>query len=58
LTMRRNVGLPLWQIPGAMIVALGYTASLLAGQLWSVMSRLHQGPADLSAPLDEPSTTA
>lgn len=52
LTLRHNVGLPLWQVPGAMVVALGYTASLLAGQLWSVMS------ADLNAPLDKSPTTA
>ena len=58
LTMRGNVGLPLWQVPGAMVIALGYTASLLAGQLWSAMSRRYQGPAAVSAPLGDSPTTA
>lgn len=37
LTKHQLVGLPLWQIPGAMMVAFTYSATLFAGQMWSVL---------------------
>src|SRR6476661_2326091 len=58
ITKRRSVGLPLWQVPGAMILAFGYSATLFAGQLWSIMSRRHEGSADLNALVYDASTTA
>ena len=58
ITKRQSVGLPLWQVPGAMIVAFGYTATLLAGQLWSVMTSRHDGSADPAPLLDDPATNA
>lgn len=58
MTKRQCVGLPLWQVPGAMIVAFGYSATLLAGQLWSVMTVRHDGSADLAPLLDDPATNA
>jgi hypothetical protein len=57
-TKRRSVGLPLWQVSGAMILAFGYSATLLVGQLWGVVSRRHDGPADLNALVYDPPTTA
>ena len=35
----RQVDLPAWQIPGAMLVALGYNGGVLAGQVWSSVTR-------------------
>ncbi len=37
-----HVDLPAWQVPGAMAVSLLYSAPLLAGQLWSAVSRSHE----------------
>lgn len=34
-----DVDLPLWQVPGAMLVALGYNMTVFFGQIWSAISR-------------------
>lgn len=41
LAKRRSVDLPLWQVPGAMGVALLYNGGVLAGQVWSTITRRH-----------------
>lgn len=59
LSKRSSVGLPLWQVPGAMLVALAYSVSLLLGQLWSAVSRSHDEPIELSpAAADHPARAA
>jgi hypothetical protein len=57
LNKRASVGLPLWQVPGAMIVALAYSSGLLAGQLWSAVSRNHVSKSDLK-PCADPTAAA
>lgn len=52
LTKRKSVRLPLWQVPGAMAVALAYSVSLLAGQVWSAVSRRQEGKIDLKPSAD------
>lgn len=52
LTKRKSVSLPLWQVPGAMVVSLAYSVSLLAGQLWSALSRGHDDVIELKRPAD------
>lgn len=47
ISMHRLVGLPIWQIPGAMAVAFVYSTTLFAGQLFSV---LRSGSGDIVAP--------
>lgn len=37
VTKRKLVGLPLWQVPGALAVAFAYSATLFAGQMWGVI---------------------
>lgn len=37
LAKHRLVGLPWWQVPGAMAVGFAYSATLFAGQMWSVV---------------------
>ena len=37
ITKGHLVGLPFWQVPGAMAVGFAYSAGLFAGQMWSVI---------------------
>lgn len=57
LTKRKSVALPLWQVPGAMIVSLVYSLSLLGGQIWSAVSRNQEGAIDLK-PSNDPTIAA
>ena len=41
ITKHRLVGMPTWQVPGAMVVGFAYSAALFAGQMWSLIG----GPA-------------
>ena len=58
ISLRKNVGLPVWQIPAAMVLAFGYSATLVAGQLWSALTRRHEGPADFNALATDPPAAA
>ncbi len=39
---RRSVGLPAWQVPAAMIIALGFVGTAFVAQLFSIVSRQHE----------------
>lgn len=54
LSKRKTVGLPLWQVPGAIVVALTYSVSLLAGQVWSALGRRHDARIILKPSVDPP----
>jgi len=42
LSKRRSVGLPVWQVPAAMIIALGFIGTAFVAQVFSVVSRRHE----------------
>lgn len=57
ITRRKSVELAFWHVPGAMVVAFTYSITLLAGQLWSAVSRRHQNGSELKVPVADPVAT-
>ena len=57
ITKHKSVELPLWQVPGAMALALVYSVILLAGQLWSAISVCHDNANDPNNSADVPIPT-
>jgi hypothetical protein len=47
ITKGREVQLPAWQLPAALLLAFGYHTVLFAGEVWGALTRRYEPLADV-----------